>query len=438
MIFKQQNRSIPIPQPAWNFKLLILVAIFLLSTNNVFGSSPFSDDFEAYIVDENLTGQGDWESGAPYNSLKVSDTEAKSGLKSVNCYFGYCANDRTGEQIENGVWIFYTFLSEFRDINLEIRQGSSSICRAVLSGNAKVWGTGTHDTGWPVLFDEWQQLQIEWNSATDQCRIQYGTSTWSIWWDAYDPFSYIDTLRIYTTLTPDGNRFVDFISDKFSCDSEHCELCEVYDTCSNAGCYWYYSIYLQEYYCVEPFTPDAEACGSFYKCQYCLTQTPCEAELNCEWKDIGYGDKCYMIEPTIPPPQADWEMPDLEDCGELSGAEEWLCKIKNMIAGAFMPSTTTTEALYQTIGAFKEKFPFNYVAGLNSFFTSVSEGLEATTTIPIEILGATSTINFTFWNSTTTIGGEEETFKNVLYDFTTFVILMCWFVWLVSIIKRFF
>lgn len=461
MTSKQRNRQIPIPQPAWNFKLLILIAIFLFLGSNVFSATPFEDYFDTYDIG-NLAGQGDWATTTPpYFYAQTTTTDYHSS--DISVYWDSSADGeikKFGNVVGEGRWSFWIKVnsdtgSHYEWTNILLKTGTDNMATYL---RFECWDTGepsdcrasdtifikrnypTRTTFCEIPLDTWTNLQVEWASSTNSVRWKCGDNAWT---DYFTGTGFDDIKGLELATSEDAGK-LQFNLDSIGetpypeCDSDHCNLCEVYDTCSNAGCYWYYSIYLQEYYCVDPFVPEDDECGSFFKCQYCLTQTPCEAELNCEWVDIGYGEKCYMIEPTIPPEQADWEVPELDDCGALSGAELWLCEIKNMIAGMFMPTTTTTEALYQTIGAFKEKFPFNYISGLNYFFTGISEGLEATTTIPIEILGATSTINFTFWNSTTTIGGEVETFKNILYDFTTFVILMGWFVWLISLIKRFF
>ncbi|GAI38124.1 unnamed protein product, partial [marine sediment metagenome] len=57
--------------------------------------------------------------------------------------------------------------------------------------------------------------------------------------------------------------------------------------------------------------------------------------------------------------------------------------------------------------------------------------------IPVKILGQEGNVDFSFWDKTTTIGGLSETFKNVLKDFTTFIIFLGWFAWLISAIRRF-
>jgi len=460
MVFKQQNRLIPIPQPAWNFKLLILIAIFLFFTSGyIFGATPFEDYFDTYDIG-NLDGQGGWATTTiPAFFAQTTTTDYHSS--DISVYWTSASNgeiNKTGEAIGEGRWSFWVKVNSDTGTHYEwtniLLKGDTTASYL----RFECWDTGdpsdcrasntifvkrpypTRTTFCEIPLDTYVNFQVEWASSTNSVRWKCGDNVWTDYFTEV-AFDYTSGFELGAS---DDTGKLQFNLDSIGatsypeCDSEHCGYCESYNTCSEVNCEWYYSIYLQEYSCVPFLAPEDDECGSFYKCQYCSNQIPCEAELNCEWIDKGYGNKCYMEEPTIPPEQADWEVPDIEDCGSLSGVELWLCEIKNDIAGAFMPSQVKVETLYQTIGAFKQKFPFNYIAGLNSFFTNISEGLEATTTIPIEILGATSTVSFTFWNSTTTIGGEEETFKNVLYDFTTFVILMCWFVWLISLIKRFF
>ncbi|GAI20073.1 unnamed protein product [marine sediment metagenome] len=166
-----------------------------------------------------------------------------------------------------------------------------------------------------------------------------------------------------------------------------------------------------------------------------MTQETCEAQLNCEWVDRGLGEKCYMKEPTMPP--AEWIMPELEDCSLLSGVEKWLCEIKNFLAGAFMPSQSKVNDLYQTFANFKDRFPFNYIGAMNLFFSDVRSSLDEEKAIPIKILGQEGDVSFSFWDKTTTIGGISEPFKNILKDFTSFIIFLGWFAWLISIIQRF-
>ncbi|GAH91389.1 unnamed protein product [marine sediment metagenome] len=227
------------------------------------------------------------------------------------------------------------------------------------------------------------------------------------------------------------------------CELGTCKYCQSYETCMEAGCFWdydpsYYALFGTSGFCIEPYTPEEEQCGSFYKCQFCMTQETCEAELNCEWLDRGFGEKCYMKTPEMPPEQVEWEVPDLEDCSELTGVEMWLCEIKNFVAGIFMPTQTALDKLHRTLGNFNQKFPFNYIGALNIFFADVKNSLDEEKEIPITILGEESNVSFVFWSEVATIGGVAESLKNIVIDFTSVIIFLAWFVWLISVIKRFF
>lgn len=212
MTFKQQNRSIPIPQPA----LLILIVIFLFLGGHVFADAPFSDDFETYDTGD-LTGQGNWEAKSPYYSWQVStSTEVKSGSKSMHCNYGYCSNTKTATEVENGIWVFYTYLETgTSNLGFWLMQGTSdkigvSFGFSVIKHFDGEW----HDTTLPIVYDEWQQFQIEWDSATNKFRMQYGTSTWSTWFDSYSSFTMINAVNIHHTGTADYTRVVDYISDE--------------------------------------------------------------------------------------------------------------------------------------------------------------------------------------------------------------------------------
>lgn len=454
---KQQNRGIPIPQPA--LKLLVLIAIFLFLLfigGTVFGASPFTDNFDSYDVG-NLVPQGSWATTTS-QSVLTTTTDYYSSPNSAWWTSGNYDTIKEGDHEITGEWVFRAKINSDAGTHGEIT--AVGLTGATYSNTASVLifscvandcettelvkveaciggGSGMVEID-QIPIDEWINFQVEWDSATNETRWRSNFNDWTDWGQCYtNTFTYVQGFYLQGG-GGTGKLKTNLDSIGAACGVGNCGVCQVYTSCIAGGCTWYYSIYLQEYLCIEPVEPDPEDCDAFYKCQFCGDQTNCEAQLNCEWIDRGFGDQCYMIEPTVPPDQIDWEVPDIDDCSGLPALDTIVCEIKNLISGIFMPSQESLESLYQTIGAFKEKFPFNYVGVLNTFFENVAEDLEATSTIPIEILGATSTVNFTFWDATTTIGGQEETFKNILYDFTTFIVLMGWFVWLISLVKRFF
>lgn len=459
MVFKQQNRLIPIPQPSY-LKLLVFTAIFLFLLfigGQVFGASPFSDNFDAYSPGD-LVPQGNWATTTPVLSPQVSTSTFSSSPNSVWWTSGNYGSIKEGSHKATGQWNFWAKVNSDTGTNAEITavsltgfdySNTASLLQFSCVGNdcegtelVKIevcigGGAGLVEIG-QIPINMWTNFQVQWASSTNETRWKFNSSSWSDWGQCYtNTFDYVQGFYIQGA-GQTGKLQTNLDSISAGCSFADCRLCEIEDTCVDAGCSWYYSIFLQGSYCIDPTFPDPEECGSFFKCQYCSDQTTCEAELNCDWKDIGLGDKCYMSEPTIPPGQVDWEVPDIDECSGLPALDTIVCELKNLISGAVMPSQAKIETLYQTFGAFQEKFPFNYAKSLNTFFTDISESFDETTTIPIEILGATSSVSFTFWNATTTIGGEEETLKNVLFDFTTALVVIGWFAWLISLIKRFF
>lgn len=282
--------------------------------------------------------------------------------------------------------------------------------------------------------ETWYKVEITWDCLTDTYTLKFGDLPVITDIPFYQSLIFADRVRFSVEYA-----WLDTIGEAYPpCELGNCQYCETYNSCINAGCYWYYSIYLQKYFCVEPFETEPEECGSFYKCQYCLTQETCEIELNCEWVDKGLGYKCYMIEPEIPPIQITWEVPELEDCSILEGVEKWLCEIKNFIAGIFLPSQEKMDSLYRTIMSLKDKFPFNYVNAIQIFFIDIKTELETEKSIPIKIFGIESNVDFSFWDKNVVIGGLSETLGNILLDFTSFIIILAFFVWLISFIRRIF
>lgn len=457
--------------------LIVLVSIGLfLFADAVLGTPILEEDFEACDIQELCDGINcGWEGICNYNSNKISTDDPHTGSKSVRSYFtdsGFgpdsykvgnaieigqlsfwikpvCVDTGTSEHLPQENWQFILRENEFTGkiyLRITLKNNYCNVVNPVFS----LW---YNDSGEWILYKDdiaggfYYEINLWWNADTDKFKIKFSSDSASDWFNAI-AFNSLDTINISYMPSQEtsypftfyslANFFFDDITELIACDSENCELCETYWTCSNANCYWYYSIFLKEFYCVDLYEPSEEECGSFYKCQYCLTQEPCWAEINCEWANRGYGEKCYMIEPTIPPLQEEWVMPELEDCEVLSGTEKWLCEIKNFIAGAFLPSQEKLNSLNQTFGAFKDKFPFNYSQSLMRFFSEIQESFDDPKSIPIKILGQESNVSFEFWNEITTIGGQEETLKNVVFDFTTFVIIIAWGFWLISLIKRLF
>ncbi len=437
----------------WSFLMGLCLTGLLLFSNEVLGATIFEDDFESYQSGTNLGVSEDWWCNYQEDQPTISEDRAWWGtVKSVrNKYIdnpsaSICLHDSETD-VENGtqrVWFYIT--NDFTgEVSLKL-VGSQDVGIRVLNGLVE-YIDPSHQ--WQTLdtFDEynlWFELEIWWRyglyDSTAEVRYSFNGGDWTdwqihglhhqfkrvmIWWDSQQATGtfYFDELEEIPPI----------------CQPGICSACENYTDCISADCQWFYSIYLQQSFCVPLGEPTPEECGPFYKCQYCMDQISCDNEIGfCEWVDKGTGEKCYLFEPTIPIEQVEWEVPGLEDCGSLSGVEMWLCEIKNDLIGVFMPSQEKVNLLFQTITSVKEKFPFNYIESLRVFFIEIEENLAQEKNIPIKILGQESNVSFAFWEQETEVGGVAETLKNVLFDFTTVIILMGFFVWLLSSIRRFF
>lgn len=398
--------------------------------------TPFIDKFNSYDLGE-IVGQGGWSGATGKWEIIDNDCLEERCVSWINEAYLL----KAGENQDSGFWVIYAKIPQTSGVNFEITKADFSTASAIamIDGNLKGYSAGGYQLiKAAVPIDEWFAISFEWkkiSGAERQMRYQYNEEGFTDWFVVFN--NPVGGLAFRSNVPVK----YDYIASSFACVLGSCRNCEIYDTCIAVGCVWYElenPLIFPSAACVEPYEPNPEECGSFFKCQFCGTEETCGEQLNCEWVNRGLGEKCYMAEPIIPPEQAIWEVPELEDCEELSGVEKWLCKIKNFIAGVFMPSQEKIDSLYQTFANFKQKFPFNYAGALAGFFNDIKISLSEEKSIPIKILGQEANVNFTFWEKTATIGGESETFKNVVKDFTSAIIIFCWFIWIISFIKRIF
>lgn len=435
MLSNQQNKLI------WGFIprhliLIVCIAIFLFLGSNALGIAHFEDDLDSYADDVKMDSAGDeWTSSCGNSRWWSVDDKVFTGTRAMNwTIWREGCNDITNTFTTGGKTNATTqFYMYFKDT-------TGGTVTFVFYDYNKTHGCSVQVDDGDVAINSWHESYLKtWFDGESNflCSLDVGFFSTQSTGTAQT----VSTTQLYISGSVGAEDEWIYLDDfqRYSlCDIDHCYNCLDSTTCEAEGCSWYFLFYKQIFTCIPPPEIDPEECGEFYKCLYCLTQEACEEMMTCFWTDIGLGDQCYQEEPAIPPSQVEWEVPELEECGELSGTEYWLCEIKNDIAGFFLPSQEKVNALYQTLGAFKDKFPINYISSMTSFFSEVTESLESTTTIPIEILGQDSEVNFTLWDATTTIGGEEESLKNILFDFTSVLVLFGWFTWLISMVRRFF
>lgn len=129
----------------------------------------------------------------------------------------------------------------------------------------------------------WHKILFEWDASANKVRAKFDNNNWSIWDDPYDieSFNFVNKLTLFNADFADND--VVFFDD-FS--SSFCGDFITQTSCLNMGCYWYYSEWLYEFFCVP--TPPGECESGMFDCQNCLTEISCEAEDLCYWFD----DRC--------------------------------------------------------------------------------------------------------------------------------------------------
>lgn len=436
----------------WCFLIGLCLTGLLFFSDDVFAVETI-EDFDTYPVNTELEAPvGNWIEDFSY-PMKVSDDKFYSVPHSAyfNWNLGY-RNARLDLRENNTTdlafkiylekcWIGKPFFITFYDWDLTIFAGFQTL--EPIDDECGIVGyqvpNGSHYFIGSVPLNTWITWVFEQSVIGSLSYVRYSLNNgvdFTDWLPIHEGI-----VRPIDVIGFGGNAdnvfYIDDITSGLSiCEYGDWSACENYDDCIGAGGQWFFSMLLGQDYCGEP-TPRPELCGTFWNCMDCETEFTClEDKIGfCEWENRGFGERCYMIE-TIS--EQDWEVPELDDCSLLSGVENLLCEIKNSLLGVFMPTQEKISDLYLTLGVFKQKFPFNYVESLKTFFNDVSKSFDEERAIPIKILGQESEVNFEFWEQETEIGGVGETLKNVLFDVSTFVILMGFFVWLISLIKRFF
>lgn len=457
-------------KPLFNAVLCVFVGVLLWSCpffNSAKASESFSDNFENGYSYGHIQGQNGWTacawtpSGTKWDIVASPTHSGSYGvyLPFLN-WWNLCMVDKstTGDAVPDGtstIW-FYTDgtgdenTASYTATEISIRGfsggGAYGTLYAFLKKENWILKLSYYDYVTETFFylsedlplDEWWSLTFEWSVPNDLWRIRFNDNAFSEWIDSVSILGgakgyHIENQNLMLA-------FDDIGVAPAVCEIGGCQYCEIYDTCVEAGCFWYHADWTltPNEWCTEPpEEPAPEECGAFYKCQYC-DQTGCEAQTGfCDWTDIGFGDKCYMTEPEIPPEQGEWEAPELDECGALSGVELWLCNIKNFIAGIFMPTEAKVNEFYSTIGNFKTRFPFNYSRALATFFGDIKTSFATENEVSVKILGESGNVDFEFWSASTTIGGTAETFANVIKDISTFIIFLVLAVWIISLIRRF-
>lgn len=163
---------------------------------------------------------------------------------------------------------------------------------------------------------------------------------------------------------------------------------------------------------LQPFT-QSEICPGTFACG-----TNCVPEIVSELPDYG--------------------QPTFDECGALSGTEKWLCEIKNVIAGVFIPSTSTLGELKSNIDLLQNKAPMNYLRESQDFFTDLKNQSSTTNSLTLTILGNTGDVSFAFWEKTGEISGVQFSFRTIFYNVFCFVVIVIFGFWAISYMRKIF
>lgn len=166
-------------------------------------------------------------------------------------------------------------------------------------------------------------------------------------------------------------------------------------------------------------------------CLYCDYSGCQDYEGACDWNFNE--NQCQPLIFQIP----DIQLPT-EDCSVLGITDRLLCELKNFFYRLFVPTPEKIQELQTTIGSVKEKFPYNYILEFKDFFIYIRDNVDDEQPVNFSILGQAGSLNFSFWQTTTTIAGSEQSIKDIIQKVFGFLILLGFGFWAFGFIKRIF
>lgn len=268
----------PLPDPVkaikTPFKFLIVgffvISGFLFVNEAVLGAVSLETGFEEFNIGS-LTGQ------YPFDSLSsqmyVTTDISHFGIKSAWAYADL-PRFRTEilDTLFNGIWngyVYWTAAGSTANQDLCLQRNKADLWCISMSKDAADVVTVGEDFEIPLL--TWTYWEIQWENGNIKYTFDGGLN----WIETYDS----DVVAGVNGYFSFGNAARNVYFDDFG--GSNCQFNQTYLTCENAGCCWYYSYLLWEYFCVE--CPTGECSSGIYDCQNCLTEETCEAEEFCYW-----------------------------------------------------------------------------------------------------------------------------------------------------------
>lgn len=434
---------------------LLLGVVVLLHPFFVSADTFLLDDFDSYSTGP-LNGQGYWicnDSG-----VVVSTTTYDSAPNSVAVNYGACdANNANLEKIESGTFTIAIKMNTGQSYGHTLTLGlldRSTGGNSVFNGKVRCEGASADNCifsyyaggNWISIKENmarntWYDLDIWFDHATHTWKARVDDDVWTEEIAFYnegatgvDDFSFSGVGPL--------SGWIDSLHTTFECSLGHCSECGIWTTCQTAGCNWSCAPDWSGIgcWCSEPAS-SPEACGGFFKCQYCETEAAC-TDVTCEWNTRGGITKCFTKLPVIPEAQEEWQGCEFDDCDPippLGTIEKWICVLRNSIQGIYCPTQATMSALQDTVNSFETKFPFNYIEAMKQFFIDIKTSLATAKTVPIKMFGVSmGNLDFSIFDSNITIGGQTETIGEFCTFASTILLYFGLFFWLLAIIRRFF
>ena len=390
------------------FSAFVLLALYL-GLFVVGGAwAGISESFETYNLG-NINYQGDW---FPLNKQEgyyewgfiVNNNKASQGNQSI--YSNSTSSDLIGSSelwwaTTTGSGIFsFDFLVEKKPNWAMVEFCYGGIwCADIMIGDSDLKSTKITLDNYPnedIILSEnynnniWHRINFEYNLPDNWGRASFNGGSWSA----------TTTLNHTPPYTP-APYFNRFIFRSGGSDLERI----YFDNFRNEG-----------------------ECNS--TCLYCDLSGCQDYESDCLWN---YSEnQCQPLILGLP------ELPALEDCSAYGVTERLLCEIKNFFYRLFVPSPEKITELKTTLDLVKTKFPYNYILAVKDFFIYLKDNINESQEITFSILGQSGTLNLSFWNTTTTLAGVNQSFLNIFKTFFKFLIVLVFVLWCFSFIKRIF
>jgi len=470
---QKPNRSIK-----WVF-VMLFAGLFLFS-ENVFAGTIFIDNFENYNIGT-VAGQGGWDIIADMSSageiisidgtqvLKIGgirESAEKSGSSTISGSIFFDLQFQSTDTDEDAQYLFQIDKTAPR---IELGFAGNCLNDFLISN----WLDGNEVYYKSFACDIFHTIEIKWSGA--DYRIREVGDAWSDIWSVGSPGSGFDSVQFWQISGANNSLLIDNITD-FPLPII-ATITPIYPpenaTTTISGEFFIIGLYSYntstEFTIIgleAIFTDKTDATSRFI-----FNYNP--GEINSGSfsirGDLPDGDYfltyrfVYILDPNIPillaryyyfQPETDlinvsiiystYEddfYPELneEDCSGLSGAELWLCKIKNVFSGLFYISPGKMIELNASVEQMKDKFPYNYIEVDKNFFTSLNSGINSTSSISFTILNNTQNVNFDLLkNSTGTVAGTTQNTADVLKNLFSIIILFGFLIYAIAFGRRIF